>query len=452
MAIFREKTASGQEAQITEGKLKSPCPRASPMPALNDTCPLHRFTLLTTMRRVGASPFSFPEFGGATRRLVLVNLGAFFALLLAQSAFPHPAVPFKELFGFIPGAFLHGSVWQPLTYSFVHPGIFGTLFELLSLWFLAGFLESLHASSWVMGLYAASVLGTATAATAIYAASGTLGYSLTEVPLYGCAGGIFGLLVAIGALYGDMEFLLFFTIGIKARYLVALYALVSIAMLFGELRMYAFAQLGGALAGLLSCSLRRAEESILPSARGGIGCATTTTAGSAAAPPASSRSICAPRGAPSTWTVTASRSTTTRTTKNAGTEAGWHGAFCAWGGRIQFSLECPQKSPFSFRGRVRRLLAWAANSPSAFPSPPRPLPKPMMPLAFRSRSSSSRDRQMSFASPRILSRPFSPSAWQHGAYSRRMALSRPWQPATRLESGAPTWPPEPSALPMPCAP
>jgi hypothetical protein len=52
-----------------------------------------------------------------------------------------------------------------------------------------------------------------------------------------------------------MEFLLFFTIGIKARYLVAVYALISIAMLFGELRMYAFAQLGGALAGLLYLQL-----------------------------------------------------------------------------------------------------------------------------------------------------------------------------------------------------
>jgi hypothetical protein len=52
-----------------------------------------------------------------------------------------------------------------------------------------------------------------------------------------------------------MEFLLFFTIGIKARYLAALYALVSIAMLFGEQRMYAFAQLGGALAGLLYLQL-----------------------------------------------------------------------------------------------------------------------------------------------------------------------------------------------------
>ena len=207
------------------------------------------------MRRVGASPFSFPEFRGATRRLVLLNLGAFFALLLAQSAFPHPAVAFDERFGFIPSAFLHGRVWQPFTYSFIHPGILGALFELLSLWFLAGFLESLHTSSWVTGLYATSVLGAAAAATAIYAVSGTLGYSLSGDFLYGCGGGVFGLLVAIGVLYGDMEFLLFFTIGIKARYLAALYALVSIAMLFSEQKMYAFAQLGGALAGLLYLQL-----------------------------------------------------------------------------------------------------------------------------------------------------------------------------------------------------
>jgi membrane associated rhomboid family serine protease len=207
------------------------------------------------MRRVGASPFSFPEFRGATGRLVLLNLGAFFALLLAESAFPHPAVAFDERFGFIPSAFLHGRVWQPFTYSFIHPGILGALFELLSLWFLAGFLESLHTSSWVTGLYATSVLGAAAAATAIYAGSGALGYSLGKDFLYGCGGGIFGLLVAIGVLYGDMEFLLFFTIGIKARYLAALYALVSIAMLFSEQKMYAFAQLGGALAGLVYLQL-----------------------------------------------------------------------------------------------------------------------------------------------------------------------------------------------------
>jgi membrane associated rhomboid family serine protease len=203
------------------------------------------------MPRSGASPFSFPEFRGATRRLILANLFAYFALLLAQLAAPAGAGKAIGLFAFAPSEVLHGTLWQPFTYSFIHLGLIGTLFELLSLWFLAGFLESLHSSTWVTGLYAASVLGTAVAAIAIYAASRTLGYSLPEFPLYGCFGGIFGLLVTIGALYGDMEFLLFFTIGIKARYLVAVYALISIAMLFGQQRMYAFAQLGGALAGLL---------------------------------------------------------------------------------------------------------------------------------------------------------------------------------------------------------
>jgi membrane associated rhomboid family serine protease len=203
------------------------------------------------MPRLGASPFSFPDFRGATRLLILVNLGAFFGLLLAQLAFPQLAAELVRLFSFQPYLFLHGALWQPFTYSFIHLGLVGTLFELLSLWFLAGFLEQLHSSNWVNGLYASSVLGTAVAAVAIYAVSGTLGITLLEIPLYGCFGGIFGLLVAIGTLYGNMEFLLFFTIGIKARYLAVLYGLISIAMLFGQQRMYAFSQLGGALAGLL---------------------------------------------------------------------------------------------------------------------------------------------------------------------------------------------------------
>ena len=203
------------------------------------------------MPRIGASPFSFPDFRGATRRLILANLGAYFALALLGLALPAVAGELNALLTFAPSAFLHGALWQPLTYSFMHYGIFGTLFELLSLWFLAGFLEGLHSSGWVTGLYAASVLGTAVAALALYLVGGTLGLATVEIPLYGCIGGIFGLLVAIGVLYGEMEFLLFFAIGIKAKYMAAMYALIVLAMLFGQERMYAFAQLGGAAAGLL---------------------------------------------------------------------------------------------------------------------------------------------------------------------------------------------------------
>jgi membrane associated rhomboid family serine protease len=203
------------------------------------------------MRRIGSTPFSFPEFRGATRTLVFVNLATFFALLVLQMASSDMFNEVARWFTLDPGAFLHKFPWQPLTYSFIHFGIVGTLFELLSLWFLAGFLESLHTSAWVNGLYAVSVLGTAVAAVIIYLCSGPLGYGLPLVPLYGCFGGIFGMLVAIGILYGDMEFLLFFTIGIKARYMAIIYSLIAVAMLFGTQRMYAFSQLGGALAGWL---------------------------------------------------------------------------------------------------------------------------------------------------------------------------------------------------------
>jgi membrane associated rhomboid family serine protease len=182
---------------------------------------------------------------------VLVNLVAFFALILSNFAFPRSANHVAGLLSFVPGTFLHGALWQPFTYSFIHPSLVGTLFELLSLWFLASFLEPGHGGSWVTSLYAAAVLGTALSAAALYVIGVRLGWEIAQVPLYGCIGGIFGLLIAIGVLYGDTQFLLFFAIGIKARYLAAIYALITFAMLFGESRMYAFAQLGGALAGLL---------------------------------------------------------------------------------------------------------------------------------------------------------------------------------------------------------
>ena len=204
------------------------------------------------MARSGSSSISFPAFRGTTRRLILANLIAYFALLLTGTLSRSAAEWLFGVFSFIPSVFLHGALWQPLTYSFIHQGVLSTALELLSLWFLAGFLEPMHNSSWVGGLYASSVVGTAIAAAAIFGVSSTLGFSLPLIPLYGCFGGIFGLLVAFGVLYGDMEFMMFpLPIGIKARYLAIVYALIAVAMLFGPEGMYAFAQLGGGLAGII---------------------------------------------------------------------------------------------------------------------------------------------------------------------------------------------------------
>jgi len=194
---------------------------------------------------------SFPDFSGATRRLILWNIGAFFVLLVLGVARLVDPVAVMAHLGLNPPLFAAGQIWQPLTYSLVHLSMLGTVFELLSLWFLAGFLESMHSDRWVTGLYAASVLGAAVVAVLIYAIGAQLGYPQPLVAITGCMGGIFGLLTAIGILHGEIEFQLFFVIGIKAKYLAAIYALIAVAQAFGEERIYAFAQLGGGLAALI---------------------------------------------------------------------------------------------------------------------------------------------------------------------------------------------------------
>jgi hypothetical protein len=69
--------------------------------------------------------------------------------------------------------------------------------------------------------------------------------------LYGVGNGLFGLIVAIGVLHGDVEFRLFFLIAIKARYLAIIAALIALASAFGEAPIYAISQLGAGLAALI---------------------------------------------------------------------------------------------------------------------------------------------------------------------------------------------------------
>jgi membrane associated rhomboid family serine protease len=206
---------------------------------------------------------SFPDFRGFTRTLILWNLGAYFVLLLLGAVAPALGAQLYSVAALSPALVLHGWIWQLVTYSFVHAGILGTLLELLSLWFLGSFLESNHGSRWLAELYFVSVIGAGIAAvllslamdhsaTALYSNGGVAPIALAGYGFIGSFGGIFGLLIVFAVLYGDLQFTMFpLPIAIKAKYLVAIYMLIAIAQLFGQSRAYAFAQLGGALAGYL---------------------------------------------------------------------------------------------------------------------------------------------------------------------------------------------------------
>ena len=194
-----------------------------------------------------AGILNFPDFRGFTRGLILWNVGAYFLLLVLQLVAAPFAGEVVRITALIPVFLLHGFVWQLVTYCFIHQGILGTALEMLSLWFLGSFLESNHGSRWLAELHFTSVVGAGLAAVGL-----SVVLHAENVLIAGAFGGIFGLLVAFGVIYGDMEFMLFpLPMTMKAKYLVIVYMLIAVAMLFSGSRVYALAQLGGALAGFL---------------------------------------------------------------------------------------------------------------------------------------------------------------------------------------------------------
>jgi len=203
---------------------------------------------------------ALPEFRGLTRRLVFCNLASYFVILILTLARVASPGFILTHFGFSPAGLFSWEIWQPLTASFVQVGMLSTMFALLTLWFLGSLLEDWHGARWFGWLYAVSVLGAMLTATAIFAGMRLL-TPTHEAPnpvLYGAGNGLFGLLVAIGILHGDVEFRLFFLVLIKARYLAIIAALIALASAFGEAPIYAISELGAGLAAFIY--LRRAPR------------------------------------------------------------------------------------------------------------------------------------------------------------------------------------------------
>ncbi len=184
------------------------------------------------MARIGSSTLAFPPFRGFTKRLVLANLAVFFVLLVLGAVNRPAHELIVSLLELTPRYVVHGYVWQLVTYSFVHRGILEVLFNLLSIWFIGSYLEEVKGSRWVTEIYFLAVIGGAAIATLL---------SFAPIPhispldsASSAQAGIFGMLAAFAVLFGEQQFFLFpLPIGIKAKYLVIIYALIAVAQLFG---------------------------------------------------------------------------------------------------------------------------------------------------------------------------------------------------------------------------
>jgi membrane associated rhomboid family serine protease len=146
---------------------------------------------------------------------------------------------------------MHGMVWQLITYSFLHFQLLHFLFNALALWMFGSQIESDWGSKRFLEFYFFCTVAAALTSVAVsYMHLPGLSPTTTTI---GASGGIYGLLVAFGVLYGESEIMLFpLPFQIKAKYFVWGIVFLTLVGAIQETGGVAnFAHLGGLLFGYL---------------------------------------------------------------------------------------------------------------------------------------------------------------------------------------------------------
>jgi len=207
---------------------------------------------------------ALPPFTRIVKKLLIINTAVYILTLLAQSFAP---VFLRVLrFGWlVPADVLHGALWELVTYSFFHVGLFHLLFNMLALWMFGSQFEMDWGPRRFLEFYFFCVVGAALstmvvgyAGLAVSGGPGSFGLfanlaRLVYTPTLGASGGIYGLLIAFGILYGDRQIYMFpLPFGIKAKYMVGIWIFIAlVGALQGPGGVANFAHLGGAFCGWL---------------------------------------------------------------------------------------------------------------------------------------------------------------------------------------------------------
>ena len=117
--------------------------------------------------------------------------------------------------GLVPAAVVHGWVWQPVTYMFLHaPGNVGhVLFNLLWMWMFGGDLERYWGPRKYLTYWFVCGIGAGIAVTL----AGAWRAGAANTPTIGASGAIYGLIVAYGTIFAERRILWNFLFPIKAR-------------------------------------------------------------------------------------------------------------------------------------------------------------------------------------------------------------------------------------------
>jgi len=201
---------------------------------------------------------SFPPFTPWVKRIIIACAGIFFLQVVLGAVAPRLGIDefLRDYFGLVPAFIIErGYVWQLVTYSLLHGGTWHLLLNMLTLWMFGSQEEQDWGSRRFLEFYLFCVVGAALVTIGV----AYIGWGMTpETATVGASGGIYGLLIAFGMLYGDREIFMFpIPIAIKAKYLVGILIFIVLISAFQPSQggVANFAHLGGALFGFLYLKL-----------------------------------------------------------------------------------------------------------------------------------------------------------------------------------------------------
>jgi membrane associated rhomboid family serine protease len=162
----------------------------------------------------------------AIKAIVVANVAAFLISLVI------PAITL--IFGLRPAdIFGRLHVWQPVTYMFLHAGIFHILFNMLALWMFGVELERMWGSRYFVQYYFICGVGAAMTTMLLSFVPGSFGDQLYYSLTIGASGAIYGILLAYALYFPNRPILLYFIFPIPAKYFVAIMGAISLLSSMG---------------------------------------------------------------------------------------------------------------------------------------------------------------------------------------------------------------------------
>lgn len=135
-----------------------------------------------------------------------------------------------SVLGLVPDLFFQqGRYWQVFTYSFVHGDVLHLFFDLLMLAFIGSEIEMTWGRSQFLKYYFFCSISAGFAYLLVrFLGVGGIGGSGVSVPMIGCSGAIYGLLMAYGLIFGERVLLFMMLFPLKAKHFIWVLAAVEL--------------------------------------------------------------------------------------------------------------------------------------------------------------------------------------------------------------------------------